>query len=47
MALTLLSISAAAAVPTAFVKVGDAPETVQEFFPGEHRARMHSVRQNP
>lgn len=35
----LLGTAAGAQRPTAFAKVGQANESVQEFFPGEHRAR--------
>lgn len=35
----LLGTAAGAQHPTAFAKVREADESVQEFFPGEHRAR--------
>lgn len=33
------SVSASAASPATFAKVGDGPESEQEFFPGTHRSR--------
>ena len=36
---SLAATAANAAQPTSFIKVGDGDESVQEFFPGEHRAR--------
>ncbi len=37
--LTLLTVPMFGQSPTSFTKVGDAAESEQEFFPGEHRAR--------
>lgn len=39
VAASLAATAANAAQPTSFSKVGDGDESVQEFFPGEHRAR--------
>lgn len=39
VAASLTATAANAAQPTSFSKVGDGDESVQEFFPGEHRAR--------
>lgn len=37
--LAAVASAVSAAAPATFAKVGDAPESEQEFFPGTHRAR--------